>query len=181
MSATLSKILLLTAGQLFGIPASELGRCELIDGEVHQMAPTGFEHGKVSIRSGARQLAFVDQTELGTLVGAETGFLVQRNLDTVRAPDAAFIKFERVRAGLPKKGFYSEAPALVVEVVSPNDTVDEVDEKMRRWMAADAKIGWGCIRIRAPSPSIARSTISVSSPRTTCLTVNPCCPVFPAE
>src|SRR6185312_2473585 len=67
---------------------------------------------------------------------------IGRRPDTVLAPDASFIRKERIEVvGIPKE-YFPEAPALIVEIVSPNDTAEEVDDKMRRWLAAGVELGW---------------------------------------
>lgn len=69
---------------------------------------------------------------------AETGFKITQNPDTVRAPDAAFVRRESIeKQGIPK-GFWEGAPDLAVEVISPNDTYTEVDE----WLSAGCSLVW---------------------------------------
>ena len=64
------------------------------------------------------------------------------NPDTVRAPDIAFIGTERVLlTGVPDK-FWPGPPDLAVEVLSPEDTVYEVEEKVEEWLSAGAKAVW---------------------------------------
>ena len=140
MSTTATTTSLLTADEFFDLAVDE-GKCELIDGEVRTMTPGGGEHGAVGFDVGMLVGTFVNQHQLGRMFTAETGFLIQRNPDTVLAPDLAFVRKERIEAlGLPVK-FFPEAPALVVEVVSPSDTVDEVDAKMIRWLEAGVELG----------------------------------------
>ena len=80
--------------------------------------------------------------DLGKIVAAETGFVLVRDPDTVRGSDIAFIHKDRIpAAGLPKK-FIPFAPDVAVEVVSPNDTMDEVEEKVAEWLAAGTKLVW---------------------------------------
>jgi Uma2 family endonuclease len=79
---------------------------------------------------------------LGVVTGAETGYLVAKNPDTVLAPDVAFVRKDRLSAvGFPK-AYFPEAPALVIEVVSPGDTVDKIDAKIRRWLMAGVDSVW---------------------------------------
>jgi len=67
---------------------------------------------------------------------------VASNPDTVRAPDIAFIGTERVLlTGVPDK-FWPGPPDLAVEVLSPEDTVYEVEEKVEEWLSAGAKAVW---------------------------------------
>lgn len=138
MSATSQ---LMTADQLLHMPSDGF-RYELVEGELHKMTPAGFEHGFIIGEVHGHLWNYVGQRRLGVVTGAETGYLVSRNPDTVLAPDVAFVRNERVEAvGFPK-AYFPEAPALVVEVVSPGDTVEEVDDKARRWLAAGAEAVW---------------------------------------
>jgi len=93
---------------------------------------------ELSLRLGEH----VRRNKLGYVFAAETGFRIGHDPDTVLAPDVSFIRKERIAVtGIPQE-FYPEAPALVVEVVSPGDTAEEIDDKMRRWIAAGVEIGW---------------------------------------
>jgi Uma2 family endonuclease len=128
---------LITAEELFRLPEDETQWCELI---VH-MSPPGGMHGVVGGQLIGLLSAHVRSKKLGAVL-AETGFIVARNPDTVLAPDGAFIRRERLqRAGVPK-AYFSEAPALVIEVVSPHDTVSEVAAKMGRWLQAGVELAW---------------------------------------
>jgi Uma2 family endonuclease len=128
-----------TAAQL--LDASGLGRCELVRGELVMMSPAGSEHGSVVARLTGRILAFVDEHRLGTVFGAETGFQIQQNPDTVRAPDVAFVRRERVAGEIPK-AFFPGAPDLAVEVVSPSDRASEVLAKVQDWLEAGSVAVW---------------------------------------
>ena len=81
------------------------------------MSPAGAEHGAVIVNLTAPLAVYVKANNLGVLFGAETGFTLERNPDTVLAPDIAFIR--RGRIGTLSKGYYEGAPDLAVEVVSP--------------------------------------------------------------
>lgn len=132
---------LTTADELLRMP-DDGWRYELVEGELRKMTPAGYEHGYVISEIHGRLWNFVRTNCLGHLTGAETGFRIGRNPDTVLAPDVAFIRQARIDAvGIPK-AYFPESPALVVEVVSPGDTVDEVDAKMRRWLHAGIEMGW---------------------------------------
>jgi Uma2 family endonuclease len=117
-------------------------RCDLIDGKVRSMAPCGGEHGALASDLGAMLSVFVRTHKLGRCFAAETGFLIARDPDTVMAPDCAFVRADRLAAlGLPRS-YFPEAPALAVEVASPGDTAEEVDDKARRWLAAGCEMVW---------------------------------------
>lgn len=130
-----------TADQLLLMP-QDGHRFELLEGELRKMSPAGAEHGFVISDVHGLLWTHVRARQLGRVTGAETGFLISRGPDTVLAPDIAFVRQDRIDAlGVPK-AFFPEAPALVVEVVSPGDTVEEIDNKMRRWFAAGVELAW---------------------------------------
>ena len=77
---------------------------------------------------------------LGVMCGAETGFVLERDPDTVLAPDVAFVRRERIPAsGLPAT-FWEGPPELAVEVTSPGDTRREVADKVASWLAAGTRL-----------------------------------------
>src|SRR5450830_2066438 len=89
-----------TAEQLFQSP--DLGRCELLRGELTMMSPAGSEHGMIVAEIAGILRDFVKPRTLGVILGAETGFRISSDPDTVLAPDVAFLQTHRIGAGLPK-------------------------------------------------------------------------------
>ena len=132
---------LLTAEDLLNFPPDNL-RHELVRGELTTMPPTNDEHGARTGRITLRIGDFVDRNDLGVFFGAETGFVIDRQPDTVRAPDFAFVCKERMaKQGLTGK-FYPAAPDLAVEVLSPSDSHSEVMEKIDEWLTAGTRLVW---------------------------------------
>src|SRR5688572_12006625 len=131
----------MTADDLLCMPADDM-RHELIRGELVTMPPAGFEHGVVGGGLYGPLYQHVYTNKQGVVCLAETGFNIERNPDTVRAADIAFVSNEKLqRCGLTKK-FFPEAPNLATEVLSPSDTVDEVDDKVQQWLAAGTELVW---------------------------------------
>lgn len=116
-------------------------RCELVRGEVIETPPAGGEHGGITMDVGTILNVFVKAQSLGRVYGAETGFVIERDPDTVRAPDVAFIRKARM-AGADVRGFIPVVPDLVAEVVSPGDTWSEVDDKVQQWLGAGVVSAW---------------------------------------
>lgn len=125
----------ITADELLQMPDDGF-RYELLKGVLVKMAPAGSEHGKLAMRLGWRLAQHVESQKLGIVYAAETGFQLASNPDTVRAPDVAFVRQERVAEAGEAKGFWPGAPDLAVEVVSPSDTYTAVEDKVLDWLDA---------------------------------------------
>lgn len=132
---------LVTAEELLRLSA-EGKRYELVKGELCEMAPTGNLHGRVAMRLGSRVNNYVEAHDLGEAFAAETGFRIQRNPDTVRAPDVSFIAEGRVPTGGVSPGFGDVVPDLVAEVVSPSETATYTQAKVEDWLEAGVKLVW---------------------------------------
>jgi Uma2 family endonuclease len=125
---------LMTADELMHLP-DDGQRHELVRGELRTMPPGGWEHGFESIKVAASLAPHVIRNKLGGVAGADTGFWLTRAPDTVRAPDLAFVRRERLPEGPARRGYFDGAPDLAVEVISPNDRYSEVDEKIGEYLA----------------------------------------------
>lgn len=125
---------LMTAEELWLLP-DDGQRHELIAGELRTMSPSSYEHGRRTGRIAVSLGQHVFAHGLGEVLGAETGFLLARDPDLVRAPDVAFISRARVQAAGEVAGYWPGAPDLVVEVISANDLYTEVEEKVHTWLA----------------------------------------------
>ncbi len=130
---------LMTADELLRVPDDGMRR-ELVAGVVRVMEPAGFGHGRVALAIGMLLSAHVRAHDLGVALAAETGFVLATDPDTVRAPDAAFVRRERVEALGDTLKFWPEAPDLAVEVISPSDAFSDVEQKALQWLAAGTRL-----------------------------------------
>lgn len=131
----------MTAEELIELPGDDY-KYELVEGELIRMAPTGGEHGVLTINLGYLLYSHVKAQDLGIVCGAETGFVLRRTPDTVRAPDVSFVTKERIPpTGVPKT-YWPFAPDLAVEVVSPSDRFDEVQTKVAEYLTAGTHLVW---------------------------------------
>jgi Uma2 family endonuclease len=137
-------------------------RLELSEGVLIIMAPAGIQHGNFAMKLGHRIAAYVEAHEMGVVTAAESGYILFTDADskdTVRAPDVGFISKQRIpEAGLPE-GYFQGAPDLAVEVVSPNDTAEEVQQKVNEYLQAGTRAVW----VFYPKPQ----TIAVYTPSDT--------------
>jgi Uma2 family endonuclease len=116
-------------------------RTELVRGKLVVREPAGFVHGVVAVRIARKLGDFVDAAQLGLVFAAETGFTLERNPDTVRAPDTGFVHRDRLPDPLPR-GYAEFAPDLAVEVLSPDDRPGEVLAKVADWLRAGTRLVW---------------------------------------
>lgn len=131
---------LMTAAELLAMPDDGFHRYELVKGELITMPPAGSEHGAIGSRADRRIGTFVEQNDLGEVFNADTGYIVESDPDTIRAPDVSFVRKERIPPeGLPK-GFFPGAPDLAVEVISPSDSYTEVAEKVAQLLEAGTQL-----------------------------------------
>lgn len=132
---------LVTADELAAMP-DDGRRRELVKGVLRMMSPSGGRHGDVALRLGALLFNHVRANDLGKVFATETGFIISREPDTVRAPDVAFVSTERLATLSDDDlvGFVPLAPDLVAEVISPSDVFSDVEEKTLAWLAAGVKI-----------------------------------------
>lgn len=138
MSATTK---LMTAEELLQMPSDNF-RYELVEGELRQMSPAGGKHGKIAMELGRILSNYVKANKLGDVFAAETGFKLREKPDTVRAADVSFLRKERVDEIGDAEGFVPGAPDLAVEVISPNDTATEVEEKVAEWLQYGTQLVW---------------------------------------
>lgn len=131
---------LITAEQFFEMSLPDV-RSELVDGEVVEMSPPGFEHGDIAgnIYFAIRQ--FLTGRAPGRVV-TEIGFVLRRNPDLVRAPDVAFISQKSLEAHGRTRKFWPGPPDLAVEVLSPEDRTGEVLRKVGEYLEAGAQMVW---------------------------------------
>lgn len=137
---------LITADELLVMPhRDEQGNdciLELFRGEVRRMSPSGITHGFFCSDLAIEIGGFVRANDLGRVCGAETGFIVERDPDSVLGADVAFISHERLaKIDNPDK-FGPFAPDLAVEVLSPGNRPGEIAEKVALYFAAGSRAVW---------------------------------------
>jgi Uma2 family endonuclease len=149
-----------TASELFEMP-HDGSRYELVKGELRKMSPSGWKHGVVVVNITLLLGQYVKTNNLGVCCGAETGFKIASDPDTVRAPDLGFVSRERIPEGGVPITFWPGAPDLAVEVLSPGDTRREVDEKVADWLESGAQTVW-VVNPKRLSVSVYRSMTDVT-------------------
>ena len=104
--------------------------------------PTGYEHGKTVANLTILLGSFVKSRKLGSLTASDSGVWLERDPDTVREPDVAYFSAEKMPPGVRVEGYAEVIPDLVVEVVSPNDSLSEVNDKALMWLSYGVRLVW---------------------------------------
>jgi len=118
----------------------DVGPCELIDGRIIPLSPTGGEHGTIEGNIAYLLTAYVRSRSLGWVLTGEVGIYTRRNPDRVRAADVAFVSKSQVCA-VPS-GFLDFPPELIVEIVSPNDRWQDLREKIDEYFSIGVHALW---------------------------------------
>jgi Uma2 family endonuclease len=132
---------LITAEEFYRMPGPPDGsRQELVRGVIETMPPPGGQHGFTCARISRLVGNHVDGKRLGGVCCNDTGWITERDPDTVRGPDVSFWSRER----LPEipKGYPEVAPDLVVEVVSPGDHYARIQKKVKHYLEKGVRLVW---------------------------------------
>ena len=132
----------ITANQLWCMPDDGYHRYELDEGRLLTMTPSGMLHAAVVTRLNAALANYVEAAKAGVVLAGDPGFKLESDPDTVRAPDVAFIARHRIPAQGLTPRFWSGAPDLAVEVLSPGDKRSEVDRKIAQYLRHGVQQVW---------------------------------------
>lgn len=116
---------------------------EVVDGELVMSPKNDFYHGHICVRLSAALYAFAAERRLGIVLDSSTGFWMKNR--NCRAPDISFITKDRlVRLGFEPstRKFFPGAPDLAVEILSPNNTKTEIDERLRDFFVSGTQVAW---------------------------------------
>lgn len=121
----------------------DIGPAELIDGRIVSISPTGKRHGSLEYLIARLLGEFVEQRGLGEVFVGEPGIYIRHNPDRIRAADVVFISNERA-AQDESEGYFQVAPELVVEVISPSDGWEDINEKLEDYFSIGVERVWIC-------------------------------------
>lgn len=129
-----------TDDELLSLP-DDANKYEVLKG-VLVMSPAGIEHEEIGARLIAALVNFVREHKLGIVCGSSAGYWMKGRTNFL-SPDVSFIAKERLQ-GLkraPKK-FFDGAPDLVIEILSPSDTVELLHEKTVQYFENGTRLLW---------------------------------------
>jgi len=131
----------MTAEEFYALPDGE-EHLELVAGWVVSEPLPGGRHGSIAANFVRLLGNHVQENELGAVFANDTGFVLARGPDTVRGPDVAFVRRERIqRTGIPE-GSIEGPPDLAIEVLSPSNTRADIHAKVADYLAAGTPMVW---------------------------------------
>ncbi|MCL6509122.1 MAG: Uma2 family endonuclease [Anaerolineae bacterium] len=130
---------LITGEELARISGVE--SAELVEGRLVKKMPTGDEHGAVEIAIAAALHNHVRIAKTGKVRSGEVGIYTRRNPDTTRAADVLYISNERY-SQRSSSAFLDVSPEIIVEILSPGDSMPEVLQKLREYFAIGVVLVW---------------------------------------
>lgn len=110
------------------------GKTELLRGELIELPPPKLTHS----HTGKRIFRSLDaHTNIGT-VEIETGYRVTRNPDSWLIPDVSIAYPDQ----LIVNDYYEGSPMIAIEIISPSNRADQVQAKIREYLANGSKEVW---------------------------------------
>jgi Uma2 family endonuclease len=119
---------------------------EIVDGvwtEKYKHEATSISHGRLGVRLIVALDNHVRPLKLGEVYMGDTLFILhtdENGVRTMRKPDVAFVRAERVRP--PESGYYFQAPDLAVEIISPSERIGIVRKKLRDYFTYSTRQVW---------------------------------------
>jgi Uma2 family endonuclease len=114
---------------------------ELIGGAMRVSEPPGGRHGLIAVRIAGLLSRHINGARLGTVL-VEAGYLLARDPDTVRGPDVSYLSRERLPPEALPVGFIPIAPDLAVEIRSPFEPANDLQEKVDDYLRAGTRTVW---------------------------------------
>ena len=115
------------------------------------MSPAGMQHEEIGVELTYRIRAFLERMKLGKVFGSSVGYELTDG--DVLSPDVSFVGASRFEDGKAPVGFGQYPPDLAVEIVSPTDNLNTVEEKVDRYLRAGTRLVW------VVNPKLRRVTI----------------------
>jgi Uma2 family endonuclease len=122
-------------------PENRDRKFELVRGEVLEMSKPGRFHGFVCVNIAVLLFLYAQQRKKGYVCSNDTGVIVERDPDTVRGPDILFFDDVDSSDNISRK-WGSDPPRLAVEVMSPNDTMSEMNERVADQLNCGTPLVW---------------------------------------
>ena len=130
-----------TDEEIMALPGGAGEDYELWNGEIVVMSPAGAQHEEIIMRLSTALASFADQHRLGQTYGSHMGCRLSALI--CYEPDASFVgraRLPQLRVGAER--FLQGAPDLVVEVLSPHDSLRQTERKLADYFHHGTTLAW---------------------------------------
>ena len=127
---------LLTADEFMELSPELAKNYELVRGELVEVPMTGYEHAEIETNILFLLAQHVRQYRLGQITPGDAMFVLERDPDTLRQPDVAFVRADRLPPRDQRRSYSPVAPDLAIEVLSPSNRPEEVTAKVAEYLRA---------------------------------------------
>jgi len=149
---------LLDPDDLLRLPDGE--SYELVDGRPVEK-PRGAESDRIAVRLAGKLDLFCTHRVAGFVFGSQTGYrCFPERPRLLRKPDASVVIRGRFPNDEVPRGDIGIPPDLAIEVISPNDYYEEIEDKVSEYLGAGVRLVW----VITPSAK----TVLVRRPNKTC-------------
>ncbi len=136
---------LMTTQELLALPANGKTRW-LIRGQLRErpMTVRNRTHSRLTTRVAKFLDNWLDRQPKprGSVLSGEAGCRLQRDPDTTVGIDVVYISADLAARQTGDTTLIDGVPVLVVEILSPNDTEEQVDEKVDTYLQAGVALVW---------------------------------------
>lgn len=114
----------------------------LASGEILVMTPSGFRNNRREAYVVHELFAWAEADGRGEAVSSNAGFNLPDG--STLSPDAGWVESSRLSAlsEREQERFLPFAPDFLIEILSPSDSLTELDAKMEQWIANGAEVAW---------------------------------------
>ncbi|MGH2414088.1 MAG: Uma2 family endonuclease [Microcystaceae cyanobacterium] len=112
---------------------------ELVDGEIIIMSPSGLESEEVATEIARLLGNWVRPRKLGRVLGSSAGFILPNEKEDVRAPDASFVRADRLKR--TTQDYAKVVPDLTFEVKSKSDSLEKLRQKIQTFLELGTQVG----------------------------------------
>jgi len=125
--------------------ANKLCKVErLASGEILVMTPSGYRNNRREAFVVHELFAWAETDGRGEVISSNAGFNLPDG--STLSPDAGWVETSRVAAlsEREQERFLPFAPDFLIEILSPSDSLPELNAKMEQWIANGVRLAW-CI------------------------------------
>ena len=115
-------------------------RYEYLKGVAAMMSPSGGLHGRNATQMVALLWNHLDAGDAGHIFDSSTGYRLPNG--DVRVPDVSIILAGRLLNEEDPVGFIDTAPDLAVEIISPSERYEDVQQKITQYLDWGVKAVW---------------------------------------